>query len=135
MCSSDKGAITFENLFLLFVDHFEGTSYGDLTFGALLMVPLAQKYDLRWRRLVWSEHVSALRFMQCTEQQLIGGLDDYLYPVETDVAMLKYYYQAINSVPFAENSVARRIAEHHLRLNREMKMELKASREQGRANE
>lgn len=125
---SCQGAITFENLFLLFVDHFEGTSYGDLTFGALLMVPLSQKYNIRWRRLVWSEHVSALRFNQCTEQQMIGGLHDYLYPVETDVDMLKYYYQAINTIPFAENSLPRRIAEHHLRMNREMKMQLKASK-------
>lgn len=126
--TSYVGVITFENLFLLFVDHFEGTSYGDLTFGALLMVPLSQKYNIRWRRLVWSEHASALRFVQCTEKQVIGCLDDYLYPVETDVAMLKYYYQAINSVPFSENSLPRRIAEHHLRMNREMKMKEKASR-------
>lgn len=121
------GAITFENLYLLFVDHFEGTSYGDNTFGALLMVPLSQKYNLQWRRLVWSEHVSAMRFIQCTEQQLIGSLDDYLYPVETDVAMLKYYHQAVHSVPFAEHSLPRRIAEHHLRLSREMKLKADAA--------
>lgn len=83
------------------------------------MVPLSQKYDLKWRRLVWSEHVSALRFIQCAESQLLGSLDDYLYPVETDVAMLKYYFQAINSVPFAPDSLPRRIAEHHLKAHRE----------------
>lgn len=62
------GKCKFENLYVLFLDHFQAASYGDELFSSLVMVPLAQKYDNKWRRRVWSDHVSALRFLDCKEE-------------------------------------------------------------------
>lgn len=114
------GGTTFENLYLLLIDHFQGTSYGDATFGALVMVPLAQRYAVRWRQLVWSEHLAVMRFVQTPPDRLLGGgLQPYLEPAERDVTQLKYYHQAEQSMRFAEGSVALDIVQHHLRAHRE----------------
>lgn len=58
-------------MYVLFLDHFQGTSYGNETFSSLVMVPLAQKYDIKWRKMVWSEHAIALRFISCREDQVL----------------------------------------------------------------
>lgn len=61
-------------MYVLFLDHFQGTSYGNETFSSLVMVPLAQKYDVKWRKMIWSEHAIALRFISCNEDQVISML-------------------------------------------------------------
>lgn len=63
---------TFENMYIQFLDHFQSTSYCDPMFGAFVMIPLAQKYELRWRKIVWSEHLPVIRFIHCTEEQVIN---------------------------------------------------------------
>lgn len=60
----------FENLYIAFLDHFQGESYGDRTFGQLVMVPLAQKHNIKWRKMIWSEHLHALRFVYCSETEV-----------------------------------------------------------------
>ncbi|KAJ6635703.1 RNA polymerase II-associated protein 1 [Pseudolycoriella hygida] len=111
-----EGKSDFENLYVLFLDHFQGTSYGNESFSSLLMVPLAQKYDSKWRKMVWSEHATALRFVNCGEDQCLGSLHSYLYPIEKDKSLLKSYYQAMNGV-LRQNSIAYKIAKHHLEQN------------------
>lgn len=129
------GKFNFENLYISFLDQFQGASYGDNTFARLVMAPLAQKHDIKWRQMIWSEHIHVLRFVTCTEHevshsanfpsypklqalfgiflQLIGELNDYLEPPETDVILIKSYFQAINSSVILPNTVPYKIAEHH----------------------
>lgn len=111
----DDALMSFENLFIAFLEQFAATSYGDGTFGALLMIPLAMKYDVKWRKMVWSEHASVLRFITCTTQQFIGGsLDDYLYPIESDTDLLDSYVECLNTKVMRTDSVPYQIATHHL---------------------
>lgn len=60
----------FENLYLSLLDQFQAASYGDRTFSVLVMVPLAQKYNVKWRLRVWSEYVHVLRFVTCQEEDV-----------------------------------------------------------------
>lgn len=106
--------VNFENLYIALLDHFQGASYGNGTFGALVLAPLAQKYNIKWRQMVWSEHAAVLRFIQCDESMLIGRLNDYLEPVECDRTLLKAYYQAINSNLLIPDTIPHRIAIHHV---------------------
>lgn len=108
-----EGRITFERLYALFVEAFESSSYGDELFSALLMVPLAQKYDAKWRKRIWSEHCTALRFVTCTESQLFGSIEAYLSPEETDISLLKSYSEALKQNFLRKDSVPWKIAEHH----------------------
>lgn len=109
-----EGRKSFESLYSVFLDTFQSGSYGDEQFSALVMIPLAQKYDMKWRKRVWSEYVAVLRFITCTEEMLFGGIDAYLSPCETDVSLLKCYYQAINNNLLRKGSIPYLIAQHHL---------------------
>lgn len=60
----------FENLYIEALDQFQGVSYGNTTFGALILAPLAQRHDIKWRHMVWSEHIAVLRFIKCNEKQV-----------------------------------------------------------------
>lgn len=64
------GRFNFENLYITFLDQFQGSSYGDHTFGQLVITPLAQKHNIKWRQIIWSEHVHVLRFVTCTESEV-----------------------------------------------------------------
>lgn len=68
------GKFNFENLYIAFLDQFQGASYGDNTFGRLVMAPLAQKHNIKWRQMIWSEHVHVLRFVTCTENEVSCGI-------------------------------------------------------------
>lgn len=65
------GKFNFENLYISFLDQFQGASYGDHTFGQMVMIPLAQKHNIKWRQMIWSEHLHALRFVTCSESEVI----------------------------------------------------------------
>ncbi|XP_030572712.1 RNA polymerase II-associated protein 1 isoform X1 [Drosophila novamexicana] len=103
----------FEPLYYLFVNHFEAASYGDELFSSLVLLPLAQKYDNKWRRRIWSEHVQAMRFLNCDESLLIGGLDAYLEPVEDEPSLVKLYGDALQRQLVRPGSIAHTIAKHH----------------------
>lgn len=64
------GKFNFENLYISFLDQFQGASYGDKTFGILVMAPLALKHNIKWRHMIWSEHVHVLRFVTCDENDV-----------------------------------------------------------------
>ncbi|KAH8246287.1 hypothetical protein KR038_011156 [Drosophila bunnanda] len=103
----------FEPLYYLFVEHFEAASYGDELFSSLVLLPLAQKYDNKWRRRLWSEHVQALRFLNCDESLLLGGLSAYLEPVEEEPSLVQLYGDALEQRLVRPGSIAFRIAQHH----------------------
>ncbi|XP_016992138.2 RNA polymerase II-associated protein 1 [Drosophila rhopaloa] len=103
----------FEPLYYLFVEHFEAASYGDELFSSLVLLPLAQKYDNKWRRRLWSEHVQAVRFINCDESLLMGGLSAYLEPVEQEPSLVQLYGDALQQQLVRPGSIAHRIAQHH----------------------
>ncbi|XP_023294123.2 RNA polymerase II-associated protein 1 [Lucilia cuprina] len=109
-----QGKCRFENLYALFVDHFQAASYGDELFSSLVMIPLAQKYNNKWRRRVWSDYASALRFLNCNENLLIGGLEAYLEPPEEEESLIRDYNSALNGNLLRVNTLPHKIATHHV---------------------
>lgn len=106
---------SFESLYTMFLDTFQSNSYGDDLFSVLVMLPLSQKYDVKWRKLVWSEYVATMKFISCKESDLVGDISEYLYPVETDTSLLKCYAIALASKLLRKDSVPWKIAEHHVK--------------------
>lgn len=106
---------SFESLYTMFLDTFQGNSYGDDLFSVLVMIPLAQKYEAKWRKLVWSEYVTTMKFISCQEKDLIEDINEYLHPVETDVSILKSYVNALSTNLLRKDSIPWKIAEHHVR--------------------
>lgn len=54
-----------------------------------------------------------MHFIFSSILKLIGDLKDYLEPAETDVLLIKSYYQALNSSILLPNTAPYKIAEHH----------------------
>ena len=106
---------SFESLYTMFLDTFQSNSYGDDLFSVLVMIPLCQKYDIKWRKLVWSEYVATMKFISCKEADLLEDFNEFLIPVETDASLLKCYAQALSSNLLQKDSLPWRIAEHHVK--------------------
>lgn len=102
----------FESLYKLFLETFQAQSYGDSTFSSIVVIPLMQKYDSKWRKIIWSEYAMILKFISCEENDLIYSIDDYLYPTETDESLLKCYRSTLKYL--RKESLPWKIAVHHL---------------------
>lgn len=106
------------------LNQFQSAGYADKLFSAVLMVPLATQYDVKWRKMVWSEHVAVLRFVSCeTDEELIfSKYSDFVKPRLADVkddenyelSLLKSYNLAINMKQLKQDSLPFRIAQYYL---------------------
>jgi len=105
---------SFESLYIMFLDTFQSNSYGDDLFSVLVMLPLAQKFDVKWRKLVWSEYVATMTYISCKETDLLLDFKEYLYPTETDPSLLKSYAAALSSNNLKKDSIPWKIAQHHV---------------------
>lgn len=108
------GLHNFQDFYTQFLEQFQSVSYGDSTFAACVLVPLAQKHNVKWRKLIWSEYAGCLRALDCPEELLCYELKDYFYPIETDETVIKSYFQALSGSLLRPNTVAHKIAQHHV---------------------
>lgn len=115
------GINNFQDFYTQLVDQFQGVSYGDYMFAACILVPLAQKHNVKWRKLVWSEYAGCLRFLDCPLEYLCYDMNDYLYPIEADVSLLKSYVQALSTNLLRPNTIVFKIASHHVTMARKNK--------------
>lgn len=111
-----SGLNSFQDLYTQFLEQFQSVSYGNHTFAACVLVPLAQKHNVKWRKLVWSEYAGCLRALDCPENILCYELDQYLYPAETDESLIKSYFQALSGNLLRPGTTAHKIAEHHVEM-------------------
>lgn len=89
------GLSSFTDLFTALCEQFCSSSYGDNNFAATLLVPVAQRHDAHYRKLLWSEHAAALRYLRLSPEKLLLPLKDYLYPVEEDASLIDAYITAL----------------------------------------
>lgn len=108
------GLHNFQDFYTQFLEQFQAVSYGDCTFAACVLVPLAQKHNVKWRKLLWSEYAGCLRALDCPESMLCYDMNEYLHPEETDESLIKSYIQAISSNLLRPDTIAYKIASHHI---------------------
>ncbi|XP_012214990.2 RNA polymerase II-associated protein 1 [Linepithema humile] len=89
------GLSSFTDLFTALCEHFYSSSYGDDGFAMALLVPVAQRHDAHYRKLLWSEHAAALRYLKLPVEKLMVPLKEYLYPEENDVSLIESYIKAL----------------------------------------
>ncbi|KAG7214110.1 hypothetical protein KM043_001468 [Ampulex compressa] len=93
--SAMPGLSSFTDLFTAMCEHFCSTSYGDNGFAMALLAPLAQRHDVHYRKLLWSEHASLLRYLRLPLEDLLIPVEEYLYPVENDASLIESYITAL----------------------------------------
>lgn len=89
------GLSSFIDLFNALCEQFCANSYGDNNFAGTLLVPVAQRYDVHYRKLLWSEHAAALQYLRLSPCHLLLPLNDYFYPEEEDVSLINTYITAL----------------------------------------
>ncbi|CAK9798178.1 RNA polymerase II-associated protein 1 [Anthophora plagiata] len=109
------GLNSFTDLFTAMCEHFCSTSYGDYGFSMILLIPIAQKHDVHYRKLLWSEHAGLLRYLKLPSEQLIIPLKEYFYPLEEDTSLIESYITALVRGIVKQNwcPVPYAIAVHH----------------------
>lgn len=94
--SSDlPGVSSFNDVFTSICECFVANSYGDEGFAICLLVPIAQRHDVHYRKLLWSEHAGALRYLRLSPEKLACPIEEYLYPLEQDVSLIESYLTAL----------------------------------------
>ncbi|XP_003704937.3 RNA polymerase II-associated protein 1 [Megachile rotundata] len=89
------GLHSFTDLFTAMCEHFCSTSYGDYGFSMVLLVPIAQRHDVHYRKLLWSEHAGLLRYLRLPVEKLGIPLKEYFYPLEEDTSLIESYLTAL----------------------------------------
>lgn len=89
------GLNSFTDLFTAMCEHFCSTSYGDYGFSMTVLVPIAQRHDVHYRKLLWSEHAGLLRYIRLPVEELVIPLKEYLHPLEEDTSLIESYMTAL----------------------------------------
>lgn len=89
------GLTSFTDLFTAMCEHFCSTSYGDHGFSMTLLIPIAQRHDVHYRKLLWSEHAGVLRYIRLPLEELVIPLTEYFYPLEEDTSLIESYLTAL----------------------------------------
>lgn len=111
------GISTFFDFYLSLLEQYEGVSFGDELFGAVVLLPLHQLnggiQDIK--KSLWCDRVDGLRLIGLPISKLLIPLSWYLYPIENDIFMIRSYLRALASGNCSQTwcPVLYTIAVHH----------------------
>ncbi|XP_056635856.1 RNA polymerase II-associated protein 1 [Diorhabda sublineata] len=109
-----QGLSNFQDFYTQLLEQYQGVSYGDVLFGNIIVVPLAQKHNLQFRKTLWSEYMGVVQVFNMTPEQYNGNIDLLLEPQEDDMSLLKCYRRAIVSNMVRKHTILFKIANHHV---------------------
>jgi len=115
-CNAEvPGLNSFIDLFTALCEEFCANSYGNDNFAMILLIPLTQRQNVQYRKMLWSEHAIALQYLRLSREKLIVPLKEYLYPEEEDISLIENYIAALvrGEVKETKCPVPYMIALHH----------------------
>ncbi|XP_058802458.1 RNA polymerase II-associated protein 1 isoform X2 [Phymastichus coffea] len=127
------GLTSFTDLFTALCENFLANSYGTDCFAQALLVFGAQRYEIHYRKLLWSEHAGVLPYLRLLPEKLLLPYREYLYPLEQDASLIESYITALvrNTVKEFQSPVMYGIALHHsaifLKNNEKLAMSMRSS--------
>lgn len=134
------GLKSFQDLYTQLLEQYQGVSYGDKLFGQFMLVPLAQRHNVKFRKAMWSEYAAIVQIFNVTEDevskivlfimhliinllfQLMTDVQKYLDPAEEDVSLLKCYQRTVSVGAVRKTSIFYKIATHHVNAFRNRKL-------------
>ncbi|XP_028143373.1 RNA polymerase II-associated protein 1 isoform X1 [Diabrotica virgifera virgifera] len=109
-----QGLSNFQDFYAQLLEQYQGVSYGDILFGNIIIVPLAQKHSIEYRKTLWSEYMGVVQVCNVTPDQYIGDIQLFLDPPEIQESLLKCYRRAIIGKMARPHSILYKIANHHV---------------------
>uniref|UniRef100_A0A146L171 RNA polymerase II-associated protein 1 n=1 Tax=Lygus hesperus TaxID=30085 RepID=A0A146L171_LYGHE len=108
------GLSSFYDFYRDVLEQYAGVSYCDTIFGRYILVPLAQKHNVKFKKIVWSELATILRLLRTPMSEV--NMEHYLEPTESDPDLLMTYLRAVASGEVREAwcPVLYRMAFHHV---------------------
>lgn len=91
------GLVSFYDLYVALLQHYEAVSFGDSLFGCYLLLPLQQKHALQLRKSIWVEYTGVLRTLYLPVKELLIPIEGFLVPEETDVELIRLYVEGLLS--------------------------------------
>ncbi|XP_018327334.1 RNA polymerase II-associated protein 1 [Agrilus planipennis] len=110
-----QGLTNFQDFYTQILEQYQGVSYGNILFGNFILLPLAQKQDKKYRKILWSEYAGILQIFNVTESECLYPMEMFLEPLETDLSLLQCYRRTLQSGMVRKNSVLYTIASHHVK--------------------
>ncbi|XP_065056434.1 RNA polymerase II-associated protein 1-like isoform X1 [Rhopilema esculentum] len=91
------GISSFYDLFTSLLVQFSGTSFGDPLFSNFLLIPLPQRFDVKYRKSLWGENCETLRIFSLPIKSVTIPLSNFLDPLEEEEGMIQLYLKSIAS--------------------------------------
>jgi hypothetical protein len=115
LASEVPGLNSFVDLFTALCENFLANSYGQDCFAKVVLIFVAQRYEVHYRKLLWSEHAGVLQYCRLRPDKLLIPYEEYLYPVETDASLIEAYITALmrETIRYSHSPVLYSIALHH----------------------
>lgn len=58
-----SGLNNFQELYTELLEQYQGVSYGNSLFGNFILLPLAQRHDEKYRKMLWAEYAGILQIL------------------------------------------------------------------------
>ena len=98
-----------------FVGLYDAISFSDPLFASLLLPPLAMKYPIDYRKLIWTDYNHVLRTIRTdASHPAILDLSAFLWPIEKDTWLVDAYIGALCRKSGGLQGLLRDIAVHHV---------------------
>lgn len=65
------GLSNFQDFYAQLLEQYQGVSYGNVLFGNVVLIPLAQKHNVKWRKTLWSEYAGVAQILNVTPEQVV----------------------------------------------------------------
>lgn len=111
-----EGLNNFQDFYIQLLEQYQGVSYGNVLFGNFILIPLAQRHNIKWRKILWSEYGGILQIFNVSKEQVFCSIEGFYEPIETDLSLLKCYRKAILNGCVRKNSILYDIASHHVEM-------------------
>lgn len=91
------GFLSFYDFYQHLLTQYDSSSFGDYLFSLYMIVPLQQRYPVKFRQLFWSDYPHLFKFMRFNtkESSLLLPLSDFVEPNEKSLHMIRLYSQVL----------------------------------------
>ncbi|KAJ3851692.1 hypothetical protein EV368DRAFT_42587 [Lentinula lateritia] len=113
-------SVPFYQFYTDFLSLYDSISFSHPLFSRLILPPTSMRYAADYRKLLWNDYSHVLRGIRVEVDDVIagaGGIEQWVYPVETAPDVLGAYLRALIKYGEGLQGFLRLLAVHHVAAN------------------
>ncbi|XP_066914199.1 RNA polymerase II-associated protein 1-like [Clytia hemisphaerica] len=87
------GITSFYDIYKSLIEQYLSASYGDSLFANVLLFPTQLCHDVKYRRILWTEHSSILRVFPTPLNKVVLNIKSFLASESENMEMIRLYYR------------------------------------------